>query len=56
MCYETGVPLRWNIGMADQAPFAVAGLWRSWSELDGSIAHSFTQINNVLDDTKEIFP
>jgi putative SOS response-associated peptidase YedK len=43
-CYETGAPVRWSIGMVDQASFAVAGLWRAWHEPDGSTAHSFTQI------------
>ncbi|MEM4988851.1 SOS response-associated peptidase family protein [Collimonas sp. H4R21] len=49
-CYETGVAVRWNIGMADDAPFAVAGLWRSWNEPDGSTAHSFTQITVNADE------
>lgn len=49
-CYETGVPVRWRIGMADQATFAVAGLWRAWSEPDGTTAHSFTQITINSDD------
>jgi putative SOS response-associated peptidase YedK len=43
-CFETGVAVRWGIGMADQTSFAVAGLWRAWHELDGSTTHSFTQI------------
>jgi putative SOS response-associated peptidase YedK len=28
--YESGKPVRWGIGMADQSMFAVAGLWREW--------------------------
>ena len=43
-CYESGRAERWQIGMADGSPFAVAGLWRAWSEPDGSISHTFTQI------------
>jgi putative SOS response-associated peptidase YedK len=35
---------RWGIGMADGAPFAVAGLWRAWEEPEGRLSHSFTQI------------
>lgn len=35
---------RWKIGMADGSPFAVAGLWREWAELDGTKTFSFTQI------------
>lgn len=42
--YETGRAVRWRIGLADDAPFAVAGLWRAWSEPDGSISHAFTQL------------
>ena len=49
-CYETGAAVRWSIGMADQAPFAVAGLWRAWHEPDGSTTHSFTQITVNADD------
>lgn len=36
--------------MADQASFAVAGLWLAWHELDGPTAHSFTQITVNADD------
>lgn len=42
--YESGKAERWQIGLADDAPFAVAGLWRSWSERDGSVGYSFTQL------------
>jgi putative SOS response-associated peptidase YedK len=28
--YESGKPVRWGIGMADQSMFAVGGLWREW--------------------------
>jgi putative SOS response-associated peptidase YedK len=49
-CYESGAAVRWNIGMADDAPFAVAGLWRSWNEPDGTTAHSFTQITINADE------
>lgn len=30
--------------MKDEAPFAVAGLWRSWPVEDGQLALSFTQL------------
>ncbi|MBM2886457.1 SOS response-associated peptidase family protein [Chromobacterium phragmitis] len=43
-CYESGKAVRWRIGMADNKPFAVAGLWRSWKEMDGSLSNSFTQL------------
>lgn len=42
--YESGKAVRWQISMADKAPFAVAGMWRSWEEADGSTSHSFTQL------------
>jgi putative SOS response-associated peptidase YedK len=41
--YETGKAVRWKIGMADGAPFAIAGLWRAWDEPEGS-AVSFTML------------
>jgi putative SOS response-associated peptidase YedK len=40
----TGKHERWAIGMADHSPFAVAGLWREWKEVDRSISYSFTQL------------
>ncbi|WP_020653049.1 SOS response-associated peptidase [Massilia niastensis] len=43
-CYESGRAERVGIGMRDDALFYVAGLWREWSEPDGSIQTSFTQI------------
>lgn len=42
--YESGVPVRWKIAMADASPFAVAGLYRIWDEQDGTQSFSFTQI------------
>lgn len=42
--YEAGSHVRWRIGMADESPFAVAGLWRTWKESDGTESHSFTQL------------
>jgi putative SOS response-associated peptidase YedK len=43
-CYESGKPIRWEIGMADGAPFAVAGLWREWNEPDGTKTLAFAQL------------
>lgn len=48
--WETGKHERWGIGMADDAPLAVAGLWRTWDEPDGSLAHSFTQLTINADE------
>lgn len=48
--WETGKHIRWRIGMADGSPFAVAGLWKSWSEEDGGVSHSFTQLTVNADE------
>lgn len=42
--YESGKPVRWGIGMADQSLFAAAGLWREWQDQDGKVSTSFTQL------------
>lgn len=48
--WETGSAVRWKIGMADESPFAVAGLYRSWHEDDGSESFSFTQLTVNADE------
>ena len=48
--WETGKHVRWRIGMADQAPFAIAGLWRRWQDAAGVISHSFTQLTVNADE------
>jgi putative SOS response-associated peptidase YedK len=48
-CYETGKAVRWRIGMADGAPFAIAGLWREWAEPDGKVL-SMTMITVHADE------
>jgi len=48
--WETGKAIRYRIGMRDGAPFAVAGLWREWSEPDGQPSYSFTQLTVNADD------
>lgn len=47
--YESGKAERWRIGLADDEPFAVAGLFRSWEE-EGTLSWSFTQITINADD------
>lgn len=42
--WETGKHVRYRIGMADNSPFAVAGLYREWREADGLASWSFTQL------------
>lgn len=43
-CYESGRAERTAIGLANDAPFWVAGLWREWESADGDAEYSFTQI------------
>lgn len=41
--HNGGRAVRWQMGMADGSPFAVAGLWEQWVQpQDGVITHSFT--------------
>jgi putative SOS response-associated peptidase YedK len=47
--YESGKHVRWCIDLVDQAPFAVAGLWREWREDDGSTSLAFTQLTVSAD-------
>lgn len=49
-CYESGKAERWRIGLASGQPFAVAGLWRTWMEGDGSLSYAFTQITINADE------
>ena len=48
--WEQPQHVRWSIGMEDKSPFAVAGLWRSWDEDDGTQSHSFTQLTVNADE------
>lgn len=48
--WETKKHVRWAIGLADDEPFAVAGIWRTWEELNGVTAFSFTQLTVNADD------
>jgi putative SOS response-associated peptidase YedK len=48
--YESGKAERWCISSADDAPFSVAGLWKEWTEPDGSVSTAFTQITINADD------
>jgi putative SOS response-associated peptidase YedK len=47
--WETGVAVRWRIGMASGDPFAIAGLWRAWKDAEGE-SHSFTMLTLNADD------
>lgn len=48
--WESGAAVRWKIGMADHTPFAVAGLYKSWREEDGTESFSFTQLTINADE------
>jgi putative SOS response-associated peptidase YedK len=48
--WEQPKHVRWSIGMADNSPFAVAGLWREWKEADGGTSFAFTQLTINADD------
>lgn len=48
--WETGGAVRWKISMADNVPFAVAGLYRTWAGVDGQDEFSFTQLTVNADE------
>ena len=48
--WETGSAVRWKIGMADESPFAVAGIYRCWREADGAESFSFAQLTINADE------
>ncbi|GAA0839732.1 MULTISPECIES: SOS response-associated peptidase [Cupriavidus] len=41
--WETGKAVRWKIGLPHDEPFAIAGLWRAWS--DGAISFTMPTLN-----------
>lgn len=42
--YETGKALRWRIWLKDDAPMAIAGLWRAWPGEEEQDVFSFTML------------
>jgi putative SOS response-associated peptidase YedK len=42
--------VRWKIGIAGGAPLALAGLWRQWTEEDGSLSLAFTMLTVNADE------
>lgn len=44
------VHVRHKIGLADDRPFGVAGLWKEWTNPDGTVDTSFTQLTMNADD------
>lgn len=49
-CYESGKAERWRIALGSLRPFAVAGIWRTWTEEDGRVSYAFAQITINADD------
>ncbi|TDV04706.1 SOS response-associated peptidase [Paraburkholderia caballeronis] len=41
---------RWGIHLASGEPFAVAGLWRAWDDVEGPTSHTFTMLTVNADD------
>lgn len=48
--YESGKPERWLIELADKTPFAMPGLWRTWTKDDGTEFNTFTHFTLNADD------
>ncbi|MES2932197.1 MAG: hypothetical protein V4805_01735 [Pseudomonadota bacterium] len=48
--WEEDRHVRWKIGMADDAPFAGAGLYRAWQDEDGQTSFAFAQITINADE------
>lgn len=48
--YESGKHERWRIHLADNRPFGIAGMWRSWHLPGEEPQYSFTQITVNADD------
>ena len=42
--WDHAASIRWRVGLESGAPFTVAGLWRTWNDLDGSTQASFAMI------------
>ncbi|MBI3149049.1 MAG: SOS response-associated peptidase [Betaproteobacteria bacterium] len=40
----------WHIGMADDAPFAMAGLWERWRDPEGALLDSYTIITTAANE------
>jgi putative SOS response-associated peptidase YedK len=44
-CWETGKAVRWSIHRNDREPFAVAGIWESWTDKStGEVVDSFSML------------
>lgn len=48
--YESGKRERWRIELADETPFAMPGLWGTWSTDDGAELSAFTHFTLNDDD------
>lgn len=48
--YESGKAVRWWLGLENEKPFAVAGIWRTWDAGTEVERHSFSQLTVNSDD------
>ncbi len=48
-CWETGKAVRWKIWLADEKPFALAGIWERWQR-DEDIVESFSMLTVNADE------
>ena len=48
--WEQGTHVRYRIGMANDDPFAVAGVYQSYQEEDGTLTYAFTQLTMNADE------
>lgn len=48
--WEQGTHVRYRIGMANDDPFAVAGVYQSYQEADGTLTYAFTQLTMNADE------
>lgn len=48
--YESGSPVRWRIRKANGEPMGIAGIYRSWTNLDGEIVFGMAMLTVNADD------
>jgi putative SOS response-associated peptidase YedK len=46
-CEKTREKIPYRIGLQDNAPFAMAGIWEKWKNPEGVIIHSFSIITTI---------
>ena len=48
--WEQGTHVRYRIGLTNDEPFAVAGVYQSYQEADGTLTYAFTQLTMNADE------